>query len=63
MNGQRTIDGQGGNGPFATYVINPSNGYVRFESVSNPGLFIALVGGVVTSGTGGPNCGAANADD
>ena len=47
------VDGLGGEGAMAKWVILPNNGHVRFNNVHNPALWLAIKGNQLTFGEGG----------
>ena len=38
------VDGLGTDSALATFTVSPTNSYVRFQSVFNPGLYLAIRG-------------------
>ena len=47
------VDGQGGNGEPATWIVSPSNGHIRFQNKHAPDRYLALRDGQLTFGPGG----------
>ena len=56
INDNGTVDANGGNGALATFVVAPSNGYLRLQNLKHPDRFLAIRDGYLTYGTGGLDC-------
>eukprot|EP00039_Didymoeca_costata_P018721 m.334681 g.334681 ORF g.334681 m.334681 type:complete len:515 (+) comp17411_c0_seq1:134-1678(+) len=56
IKGNGQIDGHGGNGQFAKFIVSPNAGYMRLQSVANPSQYLAIRQNQVAHGPGGPAC-------
>eukprot|EP00042_Codosiga_hollandica_P059599 m.919973 g.919973 ORF g.919973 m.919973 type:complete len:157 (+) comp60598_c0_seq1:296-766(+) len=50
------VDALGGGGKFAQFIVAPNHGFIRFQNVYNPGVYLAIRNGQVTFGEGMGHC-------
>jgi hypothetical protein len=43
-------------GRFAQFIVSPNNGFIRFQNVQNPNVYLAIRNGQVTFGEGFGHC-------